>query len=97
MNPGDNTEFKCEIWGSFSYLVESTVQLIVAEAQLINISLRGKYYIEGSPVTMACGASGRPLPDVVWIRNGVMESSGKKATFLKFENINRTDAGKYTC
>ena len=46
---------------------------------------------------MACGASGRPLPDVAWIRNGVMESSGKKATFLKFENINRTDAGKYTC
>ena len=30
INPGDNTEFKCEIWGSFSYLVESTVQLIVA-------------------------------------------------------------------
>ena len=26
-----------------------------------------------------------------------MESSGKKATFLKFENINRTDAGQYKC
>ena len=24
-------------------------------------------------------------------------SSGKKATFLKFDNIDRTDAGKYTC
>ena len=24
-------------------------------------------------------------------------SSGKKATFLKFDNINRTDAGQYTC
>ena len=46
---------------------------------------------------MACGASGRPLPDVAWIRNGVMESSGKKATFLKFDNINRTDAGQYSC
>ena len=46
---------------------------------------------------MACEASGKPLPDVAWIRNGVLESSGKKATFLKFENINRTDAGKYTC
>ena len=30
INPGDNTKFECEIWGSFSYLVESTVQLIVA-------------------------------------------------------------------
>ena len=29
-NPGDETEFKCEMRGSFSNLVESTVQLIVA-------------------------------------------------------------------
>ena len=30
INPGDNTEFRCEMLGSFSYTVESTVQLIVA-------------------------------------------------------------------
>ena len=46
---------------------------------------------------MACEASGKPLPDVAWIRNGVLESSGKEAAFLKFDNINRTDAGQYTC
>ena len=46
---------------------------------------------------MACEASGKPLPDVTWIRNGVMESTGKKATLLKFNNIKRTDAGQYTC
>ena len=38
---------------------------------------------------MACEASGKPPPDVAWIKNGVLESSGKKATFLKFDNINR--------
>ena len=46
---------------------------------------------------MACEASGKPPPDVAWIRNGVLESSGKKSGFLKFDNINRTDAGQYTC
>ena len=46
---------------------------------------------------MACEASGKPPPDVAWIRNGELESSGKKAAFLKFDNINRTDAGQYTC
>ena len=30
INPGDNTKFICELIGSFSYLVQSTVQLIVA-------------------------------------------------------------------
>ena len=30
INPGDNTKFKCELIGSFLYLVQSTVQLIVA-------------------------------------------------------------------
>ncbi|CAH3157690.1 unnamed protein product [Pocillopora meandrina] len=46
---------------------------------------------------MACEASGKPLPDVAWIRNGVLESSRKKATLLKFNYINRTDTGQYTC
>ena len=37
------------------------------------------------------------MPDVAWIRNGVLKSSGKEAASLKFNNINRTDAGQYTC
>ena len=68
-----------------------------SEAPLIYLSLRGKYFIEGSPVTVACTASGKPPPDVAWIRNRVLESSGKKAASLKFDNINRKDAGQYTC
>ncbi|CAH3163756.1 unnamed protein product, partial [Pocillopora meandrina] len=97
IKPGDNTEFECEMWGSFSGSVKSTAQLIVAEALLINLSLGGKYFIEGSNATITCKASGKPPPYVAWIKNGVWKSSGKEAASLEFNNINRTDAGKYTC
>ena len=69
----------------------------LSEAPLIYLSLRGKYFIEGSPVTVACTGSGKPPPDVAWIRNGVLESLGKKSASLEFDNINRKDAGQYTC
>ena len=63
----------------------------------MNLSLGGKYFIEGSNATITCKASGKPPPYVAWIRNGVLESSGKEAASLEFNNINRTDAGQYTC
>ena len=48
-------------------------------------------------VSITCTASGTPDSDVQWIRNGNVESSGKKASSLTFSSINRTDDGQYTC
>ena len=52
---------------------------------------------EGSSVNISCTASGKPNPDVIWIRNGVVKSSGKNAALLTFSSINRTDTGQYIC
>ena len=68
----------------------------LSEAPLISLSPRIKYYIEGDHVSITCEASGKPQPDVVWIKNGVLESSVKPG-LLEFHNVNRTDAGNYTC
>ena len=48
-------------------------------------------------MNVSCTASGIPDPDVQWIKNGKVKSSGKKTSFLKFSRINRTDDGQYTC
>lgn len=48
-------------------------------------------------MNISCAASGIPDPDVHWIRNGKVESSGKKEAFLTFSRIKRADDGLYTC
>ena len=67
------------------------------EAPQISVSSVQTSYKEGSSVSINCTASGKPEPDVTWVRNGRVESSGKKAAFLIVNNITRTDDGQYTC
>ena len=54
-------------------------------------------YIEGSSVNITCSAIGKPDPEVSWIRNGQIQSSGRKTASLNFDQIKRTDDGLYTC
>ena len=70
---------------------------LLPEAPQISISSVPASYNEGSSVNISCTASGTPDPDVQWIRNGMIRSSGKKTAFLTFSSINRTDDGQYTC
>ncbi|XP_078377517.1 vascular endothelial growth factor receptor 1-like isoform X2 [Oculina patagonica] len=92
----DNTRFECRLV-TLSDEIVSVVQLIVTEAPQLNISPVHASYNEGSLVNISCNASGIPDPDVQWIRNGKVKTSGKKTAFLTFNNISRADDGQYTC
>ena len=49
---------------------------------------------EGHNVTLMCNVSGMPPPMVSWMTPGSQRVSGYK---LEVTNINRSQAGKYTC
>ena len=71
--------------------------MFFVEASKISFSSVQSSYNEGSAVSITCTASGIPDPDVQWYRSGTVKSSGKKAAFLTFSRIHRTDDGQYTC
>ena len=54
-------------------------------------------YIEGFSVNISCTATGKPDPEVSWIRNGQIKSSGRSTAYLNFDQIKRTDDGLYIC
>ena len=48
---------------------------------------------EGGDLLLYCNATGFPDPTITWRKDGVDESS----SWLNFTNINRDEAGNYTC
>ena len=96
--------FLAELYDTKSYThvsiyktVAPTLRTFFAAVPQINISSVQASYNEGSSVNLSCTASGTPDPDVKWIRNGEVKSSGKKAAFLPFSSIKRPDDGQYIC
>ncbi|XP_022809730.1 hemicentin-1-like isoform X2 [Stylophora pistillata] len=95
----DEGAFRCKI-GSGGLLSPSTyqvVELTVLEAPHITPFSSKQNHTEGSAVNISCKASGKPLPDVAWVRNTKVKSSGKEEAFLVFSSIQRSDKGEYKC
>ena len=70
---------------------------LIAEIPVISPPSINGSYIEGFSVNISCTATGKPNPELSWIRNGQIKSSGRKTAFLNFDQIKRTDDGLYTC
>ena len=70
---------------------------LIAELPVISPTSINGSYTEGSSVNISCTATGKPDPEVSWLRNGQIKSSGRKISYLNFDRIKRTDDGLYTC
>ena len=69
----------------------------IAEIPVISPPSINGSYIEGSSVNISCTATGKPDPEVSWIRNGQIKSSGRSTAYLNFDQIKRTEDGLYIC
>ncbi|XP_022804171.1 fibroblast growth factor receptor 3-like isoform X2 [Stylophora pistillata] len=96
VTPTDNTIFGCKLFESRTN-PRNQVRIIVAEPPTINLSPVHGSYREGSVVNLSCTASGIPEPDITWILDGKVISSGQGAALLKFNSLTKTDDGWYTC
>ena len=55
---------------------------------------------EGQDLQLFCIASGRPDPNITWVRislSGVVSDVLHRGTTLDFKNISRTEMGTYRC
>ena len=73
-------------------------------APLITTQPQGGSVTEGDNVTLSCNASGNPVPEISWTRDGSLVSSGdQRISFeagniqLTITNVSRADTGEYRC
>ena len=77
-----------------------TVWLLLVPTKITGIS-NGPTVLEGNNLQLTCEASARPEPNITWTK----EKSGNQGNIgvvqegkvLTITNINRTDAGEFTC
>ena len=74
-----------------SYLV-----LYFSEIPIITVPSE-RSFDDGSLVNVGCKATGNPVPDVRWVHNGQVLSSGTGTAHLFFSKIAKENAGIYTC
>lgn len=71
----------------------------IAVANFTNVS-SDTTLLEGQDLQLFCIASGRPDPNITWVRispSGIVSDISYRGTTLDFKNISRTEMGTYRC
>ena len=88
-------DFKCTVQFFFKLILS----YVLAPATITNVS-SDEHLLEGSDLQLFCIASGRPTPNITWVRifqSGSVSEVLHRYTTWDFKNISRTDAGTYRC
>ena len=89
---------KQDLWYKVTHF-ELLLSYVLAPATITNVS-SDEPLLEGSDLQLFCTASGRPTPDVTWVRifpSGSESDVLHRGTTWGLKKISRTDAGTYRC
>lgn len=53
--------------------------------------------LENSSVTLECNATGNPIPEIRFAKEGKTVAPTKRSQVIRFPRIHRTDSGRYRC
>ncbi|XP_027050695.1 muscle, skeletal receptor tyrosine protein kinase-like [Pocillopora damicornis] len=94
-------EFRCELIDSTATTWKRAIQVQVIVPTYITRIRGNRTVLEGDNIKLTCKATGRPEPNITWTKEKlgnqgytVVVQEGKVLTIT---NINRIDAGEYTC
>lgn len=65
----------------------------VTDAPSFAVKPTNKTITEGSSVVFTCDATGNPIPEITWFKDGKTVAKGKKLMFV----TNRNQSGEYWC
>lgn len=68
----------------------------LAPPRFIDVS-SDKSLREGHHLQLICDASGRPTPNITWVKGGSESDVLHRGSTWDFKNISRTEAGIYRC
>ena len=91
--------------------LHNSILFIAMPVAIESISASTATFMVGSSAQLQCGASGRPLPSVTWLKNNVAITSGNNTSIsqaisdqkskiksnLTISSLNIGDDGIYTC
>ncbi|XP_015760642.1 PREDICTED: hemicentin-1-like isoform X2 [Acropora digitifera] len=86
--------YKCKVNNTVGTAMSSNISVTVSVPPSIQ-PIDNEIVIEGGNVKLTCNASGFPAPTVYWVKTGTGDRFN--GTELVFANIDRSEAGEYTC
>lgn len=86
-------EYWCSADNGLGLAINASVRLDVQIKPNLITTPKNQSIAENKQVTFHCNATGHPIPEITWTKDGMTVGTGSKLTLT----VSRGDAGRYSC